>query len=124
LCKYTENNSIVSSDTNVVINYYYNLTKNTTLYIKKIENTTENNGTNNETNNETNDETDQTNDNKSRNYNFTRKKKSVAAWEIVLIVLGSIIALLIFVITLFLTMKKNPQVILTEQNESGKRIQI
>ena len=121
-----ENNSIVGYENTLVINYYLNLTKNATLYIKKIENTTENNATNNESNDETdqtNDETDQTNDNESRNSNITRNKKSIAAWKIILIILGSIIALLIFVVTLFLTMKKNPQVILIEQNESAKGIQ-
>ena len=125
-----ENNSIFGPLNILVINYYLNLTKNTTVYIKKIENTTENNATNDETDQtndeteQTNDETDQTNDNESRNAIFTRKKKSIAAWKISLIIVGSIVALLIFVVALFLTMKKTPQVVLPEQNESAKGIQI
>ena len=128
-----KNNSIVGAENLIFINYYLNLTKNTTIYIKKIGNTTENgtdqiyqtDQTEQTDQKDQTDQTDQTDQiNEFRNSNSIKKKKSVTAWKIVLIVLGSVIALLIFGITFFLSMKKNPQVILPQQNETIREMQI
>ena len=107
---FKDNNSIFGPKDLIIINYYLNVTENTTLYIKKI-----GNKGNNTDNNETNDD-------EFRNFNPIQKKKSFPAWKIVLIILGVIIALLIFVMTFLLSMKNNQQVIFLKKDESIDRM--